>query len=486
MKKQYPARLGAYVLASLLVLMLAAAASLPISAAEPWDGTTLATSFAGGDGSESDPYLISNGAELAYLASVVNEGENCKDTYFKLSGDIPLGGNPWTPIGTYQTKTELFAGSLDGGGYRISNFYCNVTTIYAGLFGYAKGATIKNLTVEGGECSGMLNTGVIVAYAEGGTKIINCVSDVGLVSGEQVGGIAGRIGLNPGNLILGCVNYSTVQATGTTTYAFAAGIASVAGGTVIAYCANYGDISATNLVDYVTVGGIVGMQGADKLEATITYCFNSGNITGVSESVAKQPKMSVGGIVGRANHITFGEISHCASIGEYSSNYAGQSGAIFGYNVYAGIIEDCYTDNDVKFGTDKSTFFSGDEAIVLAADAIRGEAALTNMKLDPALFTAVPGKLPTINIDAAVESYFANLTDPGDDPVDPDGDPTDPGDTTPAGSGSDTTTPPPSKGEDSTTKGDTTKGGCGSIIAAPALLMLCGAGTLLIRRRRGE
>lgn len=33
-----------------------------------------ATAFAGGDGTESNPYQIADGAQLAYLASEVNKG----------------------------------------------------------------------------------------------------------------------------------------------------------------------------------------------------------------------------------------------------------------------------------------------------------------------------------------------------------------------------------------------------------------------------
>ena len=38
---------------------------------DTWDGS-VATAFAGGTGAAEDPYQISSGAELAYLASAVN------------------------------------------------------------------------------------------------------------------------------------------------------------------------------------------------------------------------------------------------------------------------------------------------------------------------------------------------------------------------------------------------------------------------------
>ena len=57
-----------------------------------WDGT-IAKDFAGGDGSKDDPYQISTGAELAYLAQQVNDEDNeedYSDQYFKLTNDIRL------------------------------------------------------------------------------------------------------------------------------------------------------------------------------------------------------------------------------------------------------------------------------------------------------------------------------------------------------------------------------------------------------------
>ena len=42
-----------------------------------WGGESdIAEKFAGGTGTESDPYQISNGAQLAYLAQQVNAGTN--------------------------------------------------------------------------------------------------------------------------------------------------------------------------------------------------------------------------------------------------------------------------------------------------------------------------------------------------------------------------------------------------------------------------
>ena len=55
---------------------------ISLSGQTVWDGT-VATSFAGGTGTQYDPYLISDGAELAYLAKITNENPaSTSGTYY--------------------------------------------------------------------------------------------------------------------------------------------------------------------------------------------------------------------------------------------------------------------------------------------------------------------------------------------------------------------------------------------------------------------
>ena len=66
-----------------------------------WDGS-IATSFAGGDGSETAPYEISTGAQLAFFAKQVNSGNTYANKYFILTNNIDLNNIEWTPIGNGQ------------------------------------------------------------------------------------------------------------------------------------------------------------------------------------------------------------------------------------------------------------------------------------------------------------------------------------------------------------------------------------------------
>lgn len=114
-----------------------------------WDGT-VATSFALGSGTFADPYLITSGSELAYLAQQVNAGTTYEGQYFKLVVDIDLNkdNNTWTPIGLQGIP---FAGYFDGQGHTIRNARIEETRIpkdskeyYAdGLFGAVGGGTSR-------------------------------------------------------------------------------------------------------------------------------------------------------------------------------------------------------------------------------------------------------------------------------------------------------------------------------------------------------
>lgn len=64
-----------------------------------WDGT-VADGFAGGTGTQADPYLISNGEELAYLSAQVASGNAFAGKYVTLAANLDMGNVAFTPIGS--------------------------------------------------------------------------------------------------------------------------------------------------------------------------------------------------------------------------------------------------------------------------------------------------------------------------------------------------------------------------------------------------
>ena len=163
----------------------------------PWTGG-VATGFASGTGTETDPYMIETAEQLAYLASSTNSGTTYDGKYIALGADIDLGGvqaadgtwsgKQWTPIGTYSNQ---FKGIFNGNGYSISNIYMNESDDgYQGLFGYAQDCGFENVYIESGYFVSQSNTagglcGVVEESSpEVKNEITNCINKA-LISSED-------------------------------------------------------------------------------------------------------------------------------------------------------------------------------------------------------------------------------------------------------------------------------------------------------------
>lgn len=118
-----------------------------------------AASYAGGDGSKTNPYEIATAEQLAKLARDVNNGNTPQaflGKYFKLTADIDLSGGIWMPIGKYyyygngNGANRLFFGKFDGNGHVIKNMHIQWEGTEArsawGLFSTLQGASSTNLT----------------------------------------------------------------------------------------------------------------------------------------------------------------------------------------------------------------------------------------------------------------------------------------------------------------------------------------------------
>ena len=101
----------------LIIIFVVIITSCGSSDIDVWDGS-VATSYAGGDGSVEKPYEISSGAELAYLSAQVNAGNTYDDTHFILTNDIDLNNLEWMPIGN---GSHSFGGMFDGKEHTLKN-----------------------------------------------------------------------------------------------------------------------------------------------------------------------------------------------------------------------------------------------------------------------------------------------------------------------------------------------------------------------------
>lgn len=190
-----------------------------------------ADSYAGGDGSKTNPYEIATAKQLAKLARDVNNGNTPQaflGKYFKLTADIDLSGGIWMPIGKYYNygndKNRLFFGKFDGNGHVIKNMHIqwedaddNAKSVW-GLFSTLQGesstnlTTVTNLIIENAVVEKKrgfspygpgYNVGVVAGEIYGNTELSNIIIRGSVITDNdetykinnesKIGGIAGNI-----------------------------------------------------------------------------------------------------------------------------------------------------------------------------------------------------------------------------------------------------------------------------------------------------
>lgn len=323
---------------ALIIFVLIAAIPTALVALE-WDGT-VADSFESGEGTEANPYIIKTPQQLAYLASLVSDvGETQNGVYFELGGDIDLGGKEWTPIGI--TNAKCFSGNFDGNGYVISNFKItsSATNFRGGLFGTAKGATIKNVNIVNAQVhltgNGAYACALVANMQENGL-ISGCTVDgtshISTLGNGSIGGLVGR--LIGGSVIEYCSNYAMVEA-GTKSSSFVGGIAGAIGtGAQINYTVNYGTVQgpadAVGTVESYYAGGIVGCFGVSSAGGSINYCVNKGAVNSV---------YSAGGLAGRT-HTVGNIITNSHNLSQDITGAENFVGTIIGWNVNTAALND--------------------------------------------------------------------------------------------------------------------------------------------------
>lgn len=297
------------------------------------DSGNYATSYAGGDGTEDDPYLISNGAEFAKLAIDVNAGNKYAGQYFKLTSSIDLLDYYWTPIGN--SATRYFGGVFNADGFNVEGMVISSTYAYTGLFGYVSGeGSINDLSLK--DCSIAVETsntmayyGGLVASLDGTATLTNCsvtgsISVVATNAGLRVGGL---VGLNYSTgLISSCRSNTVISAQSTYGEVYVGGITAYNASSKIEKSYNSGSLTGEAKTD-LKIGGLVGYGNT----ITIDQSFNSGVVTTIESSATQN--VAAGGLVGE-----------CYSSSSISNSY--NSGAITGVattNSYiGGIIGDVY------------------------------------------------------------------------------------------------------------------------------------------------
>ncbi|MEX2396441.1 MAG: GLUG motif-containing protein, partial [Balneolales bacterium] len=231
--------------------------------------------FAGGAGTEADPFEISNVYHL----------QNMKDhleAHFIVINDIDASvtenwndGEGWEPIGN---GDDPFVGSLDGGGFPIKNLYINREEENPiGLFGEAgDGSILTNIGLEDAHISGRSAVGALAGNNRGDISNVYVtdvdISSVANVLGGLVGGNYGEIS---SSYTTGEVNSEGDDIGGLAGYLFEGAINN-----------SYANVAVTSTGSR----GVGGLVGWNHVNSTVNNSYSLGAVEGAEE---------FGGLIGR-------------------------------------------------------------------------------------------------------------------------------------------------------------------------------------------
>lgn len=285
--------------------------SLTAETLDSWDGTT-ATSFSSGTGSQTDPYVITKGSELAYLASQVNNKVNYADTYFVLNNDIDLCNYNWTAIGNrYEDDRDdnYFAGHFNGNNRTIFNLYFeynkrfDTQKVLCGLFGYVSGSSTNKSTIENLN----INNSKIQLKNSGSSN--NYVGT--LVATSNYCDIKNCSVNNENN-----DDYNVELKIDKLTYA--GGLVGFAKNTNISYCSinTYITNNVSTATNIIELGGIIGFSNDGN---TISNSSFTNNINFTKMTTDTKGLQYGGGLVGYSEGSL--NITNCYAISDISNNF---------------------------------------------------------------------------------------------------------------------------------------------------------------------
>ena len=272
--------------------------------------------YAGGAGTENNPYLIETPAQLTTIGATPGHWNR----HFKLIADIDLGEPnlaAYNIIGT--SRTESFNGIFDGNDLTISNLNLTSTQAqYTGLFGYV-GGEIRNLGLVRPVVSAQgSDVGALAGYLDSGT-IADCYVKRAEVSGDD--NIGGLVGTSTGRII-NCSSTGSVSGD-----QYVGGLVGLISDSTVNTSYSRADVSGNR-----NVGGFTGKTGDES--AVISNCYATGDVVGDTY---------VGGLVGQVER---GRAYKSYSAGSVAGNQ--YVGGLTGYIRVLGNVSRCFWDTETS------------------------------------------------------------------------------------------------------------------------------------------
>lgn len=292
-----------------------------------------ATAFAGGSGTEADPYQIETAEQLAKLSKDVAGGEKYTGKYFRLEKNLDLSAHCWTPIGLYRWKdsgdvvNKSFGGYFDGNDKKISGMIVDQRSdqYCGGLFGNIVCSSgdvncgVVDLTIVDGivynNAAGLTetNNGILVGFVmtnEGCSVEFSGITISGgtikiegwPVSGRVAGGMLGNVN----RVKVSACEVENIDISGVDN---AGGFVGMDSGSTYKNCTASGKVSG-----YWALGGFVGYTMTNgSMIPTFDHCLADVNITAED--------WRAGGFIGMGGNEDgcSVKITHCVAAGDVNS-----------------------------------------------------------------------------------------------------------------------------------------------------------------------
>ena len=374
---------------------------------------------------QSNTCTVNSAEGLEQFAAEIIAGNVDADATIVLGGNIDLNdltrsrtlASNWTPVGTEEAP---FTGTFDGNGYTIQNLTlveseAKEGKAYIGFFGYAKNATIKNVTFENVYINipcldidhSQGHIGAVAGSLEGTSTIENVTvkGDIQVYATQDANG-ASRVAVVAGGNSYGNVTMKNVHVianegsylkANNNTGALAG---QLQGKSVFENCSSNIDVT----VNKFFAGGIIGLAAGDQL---FKNCHTTGDVAVVAGREGRaNDHYRVGGIAGGWAD---GKTKVCTLIGcSYTGNVSGKNvdGSVaepLDYMGYVGrgyTLSNCEGSKVVIDGTEfvqvgnaapygiytinGCTPVSTADELVAALEANEGVYLMNDIKIDPA------------------------------------------------------------------------------------------------------
>ena len=382
----------------------------------------------------SGVYVVNNAEGIEIIADKINSGELPNTSNIVLSGDIDLSTislfstekrSNWIPVGSSE---KPFTGTFDGKGYTIKNLSLVETEAkegkaYIGFFGYAKNATIKNVTFENVYINipcldidhSQGHIGAVAGSLEGTSTIENVTvkGDIQVYATQTANG-ASRVAVVAGGNSFGNVTMKNVHVVANEGSSLIANnntgalAGQLQGKMVFENCSSNIDVT----VNKFFAGGLIGIAAGDSY---FEDCHTTGDVAVVAGREGRaHDQYRVGGIAGgwADGKTKVCTLENCSYTGTLTGrNVDGSVTEVFDYFGYVGrgyTLNGCQGSKVVVNGTefvqkyntaDKAGIYtingctpvSTADELVAALEANEGVYLLNDIKIDPAAMSNAYG-----------------------------------------------------------------------------------------------